>query len=144
MLDASWPPGFQNYWKAEYLAGLPDPAFDVLADGLARITSPLSDFKVGALGGAIARVGEDDTAYSYRGAPFVRTSTPDGASRRMPIRTWPGPRTCGRPCVPTRRGVYVNFMGDEGQDRVRAAYGDRKYGRLVRSRTDMTRQTSSG
>jgi FAD/FMN-containing dehydrogenase len=132
MLDASWTPGFQNYWKAEYLAGLPDPAFDVLADGLAQITSPLSDFKIGALGGAVARVGEDDTAYSCRSAPFVlninaRWSDPQDADPHVAwtqdlwqaMRPW------------SAGGVYVNFLGDEGQDRVRAAYGDRKYQRLV-------------
>jgi FAD/FMN-containing dehydrogenase len=132
MLDASWPPGFQNYWKAEYLAGLPDPAFEVLAAGLAGITSPLSDFKIAALGGAVSRVGEDDTAYSHRGAPFVlninaRWTQPQDADRHVAwtqdlwqaMRPW------------SAGGVYVNFLGDEGQDRVRAAYGERKYERLV-------------
>jgi FAD/FMN-containing dehydrogenase len=132
MLDASWPPGFQNYWKAEYLAGLPDAAFEVLAGGLAGITSPLSDIKIAALGGAISRVGEDDTAYSHRGAPYVlninaRWTEPQDAARHVAwtqdlwqaMRPW------------SAGGVYVNFLGDEGQDRVRAAYGERKYERLV-------------
>jgi FAD/FMN-containing dehydrogenase len=132
MLDASWQPGFHNYWKAEYLAGLPDPALDVLADGLARITSPLSDFKLATLGGAISRVGEDDTAYSYRGAPLVlnvnaRWCQPGAADPHVAwtqdlwqaMRPW------------SAGGVYVNFLGDEGQDRIRAAYGERKYERLV-------------
>ena len=132
MLDPSWTPGFQNYWKAEYMAGLPDPAFDVLADGLAGITSPLSDFKIATMGGAVSRVDEDDTAYSHRHAPFVlninaRWSEPPDAGRHVAWaqQLWHamGPWSAG--------GAYVNFLGEEGQDRVRAAYGDRKYERLV-------------
>jgi Berberine and berberine like len=131
MLDASWPPGFQNYWKAEFLAGLPDPALPVLADGLAGITSPLSDFKFGALGGAVARVGEHDTAYRHRQAPFVlninaRWERPDDAEPHV---AWArGLWDAMRPW--SAGGVYVNFMGEEGQDRVRAAYGERTYRRL--------------
>jgi FAD/FMN-containing dehydrogenase len=132
MLDASWLPGFQNYWKAEYLAGLPDPAMPVLADGLARVTSPLSDFKIGALGGAVARVGEDDSAYRHRRAPFVlninaRWERPDDADPHV---AWA--RGLWAALHPwSAGGVYVNFMGEEGQDRVRAAYGERTYRRLV-------------
>jgi hypothetical protein len=105
MLDASWPPGFQNYWKAEFLAGLPDPALPVLADGLAGITSPLSDFKFGALGGAVARVGEHDTAYRHRQAPCVlninaRWERPDDAEPHV---AWA--RACGTRCAPGRPGA---------------------------------------
>jgi len=132
MLDPSWGPGFGNYWKAEYLRGLPDEAIDVLASALDAITSPLSDFKIPMLGGAVARVGEDDTAYGHRGAPFV-----------LNINARWGPGAAEEPHVKWTRslwdsmqpfsdgGSYVNFMGEEGSDRVRAAYGDDKYDRLV-------------
>src|SRR5439155_13744311 len=69
MLDAAWAPGFQNYWRAEYLRELPDAAVDVLLDALHSVTSPLTDFKIFALGGAIARVPEEATGYSHRAAP---------------------------------------------------------------------------
>jgi hypothetical protein len=70
MFDASWAPGLQNYWKAEYLSALPDACIEVLADFALRHTSPLSDFKIAQLGGAVASVGEDDSAYGHRDAPF--------------------------------------------------------------------------
>src|SRR4029077_4482033 len=55
LTDASWTPSFENYWKSDYLAGIPDGAIDVLTEHLATISSPLSDFKVVYLGGAAAR-----------------------------------------------------------------------------------------
>jgi FAD/FMN-containing dehydrogenase len=100
MLDASWPPGFQNYWKAEYLAGLPDPALPVLADGLARITSPLSDFKVGALGGAVAGWARTTPPTATAARRSCSTSTRAGTGHRTPIPTWPGPGASGRRCAP--------------------------------------------
>jgi hypothetical protein len=48
-------PGFENHWKAEYLADLPDACLDVFAEFAVRHTSPLSDFKIVQLGGAVAR-----------------------------------------------------------------------------------------
>lgn len=133
LLDASWTPGFQNYWKAEYLAGLPASAADVLAENLTTITSPLSDFKIATLGGAIARVDPFETAYSFRSAPFVlnvnsRWSEHGEADKHV---AWT--RSLWEQMRPySGGGVYVNFMGEEGEDRVRAAYGDETYERLAR------------
>ncbi|MEX2540004.1 MAG: FAD-binding oxidoreductase [Actinomycetota bacterium] len=139
MFDGSWAPGLQNYWKAEYLTGLPNGCVEALASLTTRHTSPLSDFKVAALGGAVARVGEDDTAYGHRSAPFI-----------LNINTrWADPSESDLHIEHTRAiwesaqayadgGSYVNFMGEEGTDRIRAAYGDAKYRRLqtVKDRFD--------
>jgi FAD binding domain len=51
-LDGAWQDGFQNYWKAEYLAALPDAAIETVAERSAQITSPLSDVKFLQMGGA--------------------------------------------------------------------------------------------
>jgi len=131
MFDGSWAPGFQNYWKSEYLSGLPDEAIEVAAGYALAHSSPLSDFKFPALGGAVARVGEDETAAGFRQAPFA-----------LNINTrWADPAESERHIAHTRElydaflpysagGVYVNFLGDEGEDRVRAAYGDARFERL--------------
>ena len=132
MLDASWTEGFGNYWKAEYVTGIPDPALDVLAEYLHDITSPLSDFKFAALGGAAGRVPQDATAFAHRGAPFVLN-----INARWPLSEDPQPHVEW-----TRRlwdamqpfsagGAYVNFLGEEGTARVRDAYGEQAYRRLV-------------
>ena len=136
MLDAAWAPGFQNYWRAEYLRELPDAAADVLLDALHSITSPLSDFKVFTLGGAIARVPEEATAYSHREAPLVlninaRWSDGGDSGRHM---AWT--RSLWDAMQPfSAGGGYTNWMGNEGPDRIRAAYGERKFDRLVALKT---------
>ena len=131
MFDASWAPGFENYWKAEYLADLPDACIDVLADFAVRHSSPLSDFKVAQLGGAIANIGEDDTAYGHRAAPFlinINTRWEDPSETERHVTHTRALWEAMRPF--THGGAYVNFLGDEGADRVRDAYGSTKFRRL--------------
>ncbi len=131
LTDASWAPGFENYWKSDYLMGIPDGAIEVLTEHLATITSPLSDFKIAYLGGAAARL-PDDSALSHRKLPFLLN-----INTRWPLGDAPEPhiawtRSLFERMKPFSEGkVYVNFLMDEGQDRVRAAYGPEKYERLV-------------
>jgi len=132
MLDGSWGPGAQNYWKAEYLTGMPTPAIDVLVDHLATITSPMSDFKTPYLRGAIADVGEDETAYGHRDAPFVmninaRWMDPDDSERHV---AWT--RGLWDELQPfSAGGGYTNFMSEDDAHRVGDAFGAAKYARLV-------------
>jgi FAD/FMN-containing dehydrogenase len=82
------------------------------------------------MGGAVARVGENETAFSGRGAGFTYniggcTESAEGFERE---REWV--RTFWSALAPYRTGVYVNFLGDEGQARVRESYGAEKYARL--------------
>jgi FAD/FMN-containing dehydrogenase len=132
MIDAGGSAGFHNYWKAQYLRDLPEKAIDTIISSAATITSPISDLKVFPMGGAVARVDEDDSAFGHRSAPFVininsRWEMPDESDRHI---QWT--REFWSAVQPfSTGGVYVNFLGDEGQDRVRAAYGEAKYERLV-------------
>ncbi|GFJ94419.1 BBE domain-containing protein [Phytohabitans rumicis] len=136
MLDGSWTAGFGNYWKAEYLTGIPDTMLDVLAEYLRDITSPLSDFKLVVLGGAAARVAPGATAVAHRDAPYVlninsRWALPGDAEPHVTWtrRLWEAMRPF------SAGGTYVNFLGDEGPDRVRAAYDEATYQRLVDLKT---------
>jgi FAD/FMN-containing dehydrogenase len=130
--DAAWTPGFENYWKAEYLDDSDDSMFVRLADFVAEIPSPLSDVKVMQLGGALRAVDDEAAAFAHRGAPTVlninaRWSDPAESERHI---AWT--REVWQAMQPwSSGGVYVNFLGDEGPDRVRAAYGDAKYARLA-------------
>lgn len=133
ILDASWTPGFQNYWKSEYLSGLPEGAIEVLADHLATITSPLSDFKFPYLGGAVGRVGENDTAYGHRDAPFIlninaRWTDPQDSDPHI---EWA--RGLWQAMQPySGGGTYTNFMSADDAARVPDAFGSAKYARLAR------------
>jgi FAD/FMN-containing dehydrogenase len=132
MLDGSWVEGFGNYWKAEYVTGLPDAAVEVLAEHLARVTSPLSDIKLNALGGVAGRVSSDATAFAHRDPPYVLN-----INARWPLTEPPDAHVAwARDLWAAMRpysagGTYVNFLADEGVERVRAAYGEHTYRRLV-------------
>lgn len=131
LLDPSWQPGFQNYWKAEFLAGLPDDTIDVLVEHLGTITSPLSDFKMPLLGGAISDVPESDSAYGHRQAPLIlninaRWTEASDADRHI---EWT--RHLWREMQPySAGGTYTNFTSSDDQDRTPDSYGEVKYGRL--------------
>jgi FAD/FMN-containing dehydrogenase len=132
MLDEGFPAGLQVYWKAHFLTGLDDAAIDTLVDYHGRITSPLSAILLEHLGGAVTRVGADETAFSYRGAAYnlaviARWTDPAEADRHI---AWA--RGVFDAMTPYSAGVYVNYLGvGDAPDRVRAAYGGDTYDRLA-------------
>jgi FAD/FMN-containing dehydrogenase len=127
------PHGWHYYWKSWELPPLQDAAIDTLVEHAHRITSPRSYVIVFQLGGALARVGEHDTAFGQRDAAhdvnINAVSLPDDPARDEHVR-WA--RECYAALEPFATGrTYVNFLADEGQQRVRAAYGEERYARLV-------------
>lgn len=132
MLDAANPPGFQNYWKAEYIKGMSDKTIETLVSFAARKASPMSKLLFAHLGGAISRVGEDETAYAYRNAPFllnINAMWSDPTEKDKHIGWARDFWTAMQPF--SAGGVYVNFLSEEGEDRVKAAYSPKTYERLV-------------
>src|SRR5919201_810579 len=124
MMDGGWASGARNYWKAEYIA-LDANAVEACAAAAERITSPASDIKIGSFGGAIARVEEGATAFGHRSAPFIlniNARWTDAADDERHVRWARDLWTAAQPS--SAGGVYVNFLGEEGHERVRAAYGD--------------------
>jgi len=128
MLDAGAPPGLQNFWKSTYLKNLSDDAIEVFTKYSESITSPLSQVHLQHLEGAVSTVGEDDMAFSHRDAAYVLNI----------VSKWENPNESEKHIQWTRDfeiamrpfstgGVYVNFLGEEGEERVRAAYGPIKY-----------------
>jgi FAD/FMN-containing dehydrogenase len=132
MLDESAPKGLQNYWKSAFLNDLSDSAIDVLVSQAAAMQSPLSAIHIHHLEGAVSRVGASATAFGHRDARFVLNlvgTWPDSSESEQHIQWVRDTHAALRPHVTD--GVYVNFMGEEGDDRVRAAYGPANYERLV-------------
>ena len=133
MFDPTVPHGWHYHWRSWELPPLTDAAIDTLVDQAARITSPRSYIIVFQLGGAVARVGEDETAYSQRDAAHnvnINAVWLEGDPEADRHVRWV--HECHAALERHAGGrAYVNFLADEGADRVRAAYGHAKHDRLV-------------
>ena len=122
--DALFPRGRRYYWKAQFLHTLTDAAIDTVLEVYARAPSVSSLLVFQHVGGAIARVPASATPYSNRDARYDC----------FPVSIWDAPsdddqairwgRDVWNAVKPfSTGGVYANNLGDEGDDRVRAAYG---------------------
>src|SRR4051794_25227654 len=132
LFNPAVPHGWHYYWKSWETPPLTDAAIDTLVDQAARITSPRSYIIVFQLGGAMARVGPHETAFGQRSEGHdvnINAAWLSGDPDADRHRQWA--RDAYAALAPHGIGrAYVNFLGDEGEDRVRAAYGDEKYARL--------------
>jgi FAD/FMN-containing dehydrogenase len=128
--DAGAPAGRNYYEKAKTLKGLSDEAIETIADYGAASTSPYSLILIQHVHGAASRVSPTETAFALREESYVISMVAawDSGEAERHI-AWAG--ACWRALSPfASGGVYVNFLGNEGEERVRAAYGV-NYERLV-------------
>jgi hypothetical protein len=136
LVDAFYPPGLQQYWKASFLREISDAAIDTIATYCAQRPSPICHVVLEhTLGGAVSRVDREATAFNHRDVQYSFTSLgvcTDPAEAAKCVR-WA--RQCWEAMQPfATGGVYVNYLGqeaDEGAERLKAAYGPEKYQRLV-------------
>jgi FAD/FMN-containing dehydrogenase len=129
--DELYPPGLQWYWRADFVGELSDEAIERNLEHAARMPTMLSGMHLYPMDGAAHRVGPSDTAFAYRDARWIQVMVgvdPDPA-KRAALRQWTvdyweavHPHSAG--------GAYVNFLMDEGEERVRATYRG-NYGRLA-------------
>jgi FAD/FMN-containing dehydrogenase len=133
MFDATVPHGWHYYWKSAELPVLCDAAIETLVEHAAAQTSPLSYCITFHLGGAVGRVADDETAFSQRDvAHNVNINAVWTEDDREPNRHVEWARRFHAALEPFASDrVYVNFLGEEGTDRVRRAYGEEKYERLA-------------
>ena len=131
MFDGLYPPGLQWYWRAHFVNELSDEAIAEHVRFGATLPSMHSTMHMYAINGAASRVGKQDTAWNYRDATWAQVMVgvdPDPANKEKLIRWTKDYHDALRPY--SAAGAYVNFMMDEGEDRVKATYGD-NYQRLV-------------
>jgi FAD/FMN-containing dehydrogenase len=131
LFDALYPPGLQWYWRGDFATELNDEAIAVHLRYGSEVPTMHSSMHIYPIDGAVHRVGRHDTAFSYREAAFSQVIVgvdPDPANNERII-SWTRdywdavhPHSGG--------GAYVNFMMDEGQERVKATYRD-NFERLV-------------
>lgn len=132
MLDDGNPSGIRSYWTAEYVRDLTNPVLDAFigaAEG--GSPAPLSQAIIFPLGNAANRVPVDQTAFGARDAKWILHSIalwPEAADDQANIDWARRTRDAVRP-FSTGAG-YLNVLGDQGRDRVRAAYGP-NYDKLV-------------
>ncbi len=132
MFDGLLSPGLQAYWKGDFVRTLPDEAIDAHIEHAAKIPTDLSMMHLYPIDGAAHRVGEQETAWSARDATWsmvISGVDPDPA-RAAAITRWAKDYWAAVHAF-SMNGGYSNFMmDDEGEARVRAAYGD-NYARLA-------------
>lgn len=119
------PPGFRNYWSAEHLTGFPDEAIDLYCrQGNDMIVPSPSQHLVIPWGGAVADQA-DAWPMAHRGATWVQHPFGLWADEADDERGKAWVRSAVADMQPFATGaVYLNFIGNEGDDRVKAAYGD--------------------
>ena len=132
LLDPGNPPGRNNYWKAENLDELSAEAIDTIVVHAGRFASPFAQLVIQPMGGAVSRVGEDETAIGGR----------DAACAVHGISMWENPAESETHIAWAREfmqamepftipGVSLNFTSDQTEDKVKASFGPEKYERLV-------------
>jgi FAD/FMN-containing dehydrogenase len=132
MVDDAVPAGNRYYWKSNFVDTIGDGLGEVLKQGANAMPSPRSIILLFELKGAMRRVAREKMAFDHRDANFEMSiigewtdRTEDAVNVAWARDLW----TATQPFV--MPAVYANHMtGDESAERVRAAYGDSKYGRL--------------
>ncbi|HTR32116.1 MAG TPA: FAD-binding oxidoreductase [Puia sp.] len=138
MFDGLYPPGHQWYWKGDYVNELSEEAIEVHTKYASALPTPLSTMHLYPINGAAARVAGEETAWNYRDATWAMVIAgvdPDPANKEK-ITAWA--RSYWEALHPySAGGSYINFMMEEGEDRIRATYAD-NYDRLaaVKARYD--------
>lgn len=131
LFDGLYPPGLQWYWRADFVRELSDEAIAQHVKFANALPTMHCTMHLYPINGAAGRVGKQETAWNYRDANWAQVMVgvdPDPANNEKTI-SWTKsywdalhPFSAG--------GAYVNFMMDEGEERVKATYGD-NYKRLV-------------
>ncbi len=130
LIDPLWEKGIHSYFKATNLAVLDDELIDRLCELHHQAPGPQCEIHVHQMGGAVARVGDGDTAFAERSMPYVLNAVtgwhdPDTADAHV---SWARAVIDAASDASTGR-AYVNFLGDA--DAARSSYGDDTYTRLV-------------
>jgi FAD/FMN-containing dehydrogenase len=130
LIDPLWPKGINSYFKATNLSALDDELIDRLCDLHLAAPGPQCEIHVHQMGGAVARVGDDATAFAERSMPFVLNAVTGwyDADAGDAHREWARDVIAAAANASTGR-AYVNFLGDS--DAGRSSYGDETYDRLV-------------
>ena len=125
LLDAAYPKGALNYWKANFLTTLSDEVIDILLDSYARVPSPMTSIVLEHFHGAVTRVGVTDTAFPHRSVGYNVVITGEWLNPGDTDKNIQWVRdtyTALKPFMTSAR--YVNYLeADAGGDPLAEAYG---------------------
>jgi FAD/FMN-containing dehydrogenase len=132
LIDNGNPPGRRQYWKSNTLTEMSDGAIEALVEHANRTTSPFSTVVIEAKGGAIPRVPEDSMALTGRSYPFAFYGIAQWEDPAEDEEHTAWAREFGDAMEPySGTGIALNFVMDEGNERVQSTFGPEKYARLV-------------
>ncbi|CAN5630745.1 FAD-binding oxidoreductase [soil metagenome] len=135
LFDPLYPPGLLWYWKADYVKDISAEAIKKHIEFARKMPTRYCTMHMYNINGAASRIGSSETAWNYRDANYamVIVGIADNINEKEESTNWAKnywsdlhPYSMG--------GAYVNFMMEEGQDRIKASYGD-NYERLVEIKT---------
>jgi hypothetical protein len=132
LFDPLFPKGLQWYWKGDFVKELPDEVIDVHLKYNAKAPSELSLVHFYPIDGVVHQVKQNETAWNCRDATWsmVIAAIDPNPAKAPALATWA--KEYWEAVHPfTMGGAYVNFMMEEGENRIKATYGD-NYERLVR------------
>jgi FAD/FMN-containing dehydrogenase len=117
-------PGARNYWKTHDFTELSDGAIAVLLDAVKRLPGPECEVFIAQVGGAMARVPPDATAYPYRNSHFIMNVHARWRERADDESHIAWARALFAAAAPfATGGAYVNFMTEDETDRIAGVYG---------------------
>jgi FAD/FMN-containing dehydrogenase len=129
--DVAFPIGLRFYWKSHFLTEITDEAAEIAVSSFGQMPSPLSVIGFQQFGGAVSRIGSSETAFFHRDTQYdhlfvsIWSDPSESDAQKLSAREW---WDAMRPFA--KGGEYVNNLGEEGEDRVRASFGA-NYERLV-------------
>ncbi len=130
LVDPLWPKGIRAYFKATNLARLEDDLIDALCERHLAAPGPQCEIHVHQMGGAVARVPEEATAFAERSMPFVLNAVAGWQDESVGADHVAWVRGVNETAEPASTGrAYVNFLGDAGA--ARSSYGAETYARLA-------------
>jgi FAD/FMN-containing dehydrogenase len=135
LFDPTLPPGLQQYWKGDYVQQLTDEAIELHLHYAQQAPTWQSLMHLYPINGAASRIAPGDTAWNYRNATWatVIIGVSEDPAAAGDITRWA--KTYAKALHPhCSGGGYVNFMMEEGEARIKAAYGA-NYDRLVQVKT---------
>ena len=123
--------GARNYWKSHHLKELSDPCIDRIIAFAGKLPSQECEVFIPHMEGAPSRVSETETAFAHRNTPFLLNIHTRwwNATDDEKCLTWA--KVFHNETQDFAKGVYVNFLSQEGEDRIKEAYTSDVWERLV-------------